>query len=80
MIRAAAKNYLRVASVTDPADYPALLEELRAGGGALGFETRFNLMRKAFGHTAGYDAAIAAYFGGLSWCGVRKLYTHAAGL
>ena len=30
MVRASAKNYIRVASVTDTADYPALLAELRA--------------------------------------------------
>jgi phosphoribosylaminoimidazolecarboxamide formyltransferase/IMP cyclohydrolase len=65
MVRASAKNYLRVTSVTDPADYGALLEELRANGGALGFGTRLALMKKAFAHTAQYDAAIAAYFAGV---------------
>ncbi len=61
MVRAAAKNFLRVASVTDPADYPRILAELGQGGGALTLKTRFELARKAFAHTAAYDAAIAGY-------------------
>ena len=62
MVRASAKNYLRVASVTDPADYSSLVDELSANGGTLGLATRFNLMKKAFAHTAGYDTAIAGFF------------------
>ncbi len=75
MVRASAKNYLRVASVTEPADYPALLAELGAHGGTLGLETRFSLMRKAFAHTARYDAAIAAHFAGVTPEQVRGCYT-----
>ena len=62
MCRASAKNYIRVASVTDPADYDSILAELRANGGAVSFATRFSLMKKAFAHTAAYDTAIAAHF------------------
>jgi phosphoribosylaminoimidazolecarboxamide formyltransferase/IMP cyclohydrolase len=62
MVRASAKNYLRVASVTDPADYGAILRELRETDGSISLQTRFLLARKAFAHTADYDAAIAAYF------------------
>lgn len=62
MVRASAKNYLRVASVTDPADYGVIIAEMEANGGTLGLETRFKLMRKAFRHTAEYDTAIAGYF------------------
>ena len=65
MIRASAKNYIRVASVTDAADYPSLVAEARADGGSLSFATRFTLMKKAFAHTAAYDAAIAAHFAAL---------------
>lgn len=32
MIRAAAKNHADVAVVVDPADYPTLLEKMKAGG------------------------------------------------
>jgi len=74
MIRAAAKNYLRTASVTDPADYAGILESLRANGGALPLAKRFELMKKAFAHTAGYDSAIAVYFAGRGQAEVDRCY------
>jgi phosphoribosylaminoimidazolecarboxamide formyltransferase / IMP cyclohydrolase len=61
MVRAAAKNHAHVGIVVDPADYPALLAELQAGGGALSPGTRFRLAQKAFSHTASYDGAISNY-------------------
>jgi phosphoribosylaminoimidazolecarboxamide formyltransferase/IMP cyclohydrolase len=61
MIRAAAKNFLRVASLTDPADYGNIISELKNSGGFLTLKTRFTLARKAFELTAGYDRAIGAY-------------------
>jgi len=61
MLRAAAKNYLRVVPVVNPNDYGALLSALRDGNGTLDLATRFAYARKAFAHTAAYDAAIAAY-------------------
>jgi phosphoribosylaminoimidazolecarboxamide formyltransferase/IMP cyclohydrolase len=61
MIRAAAKNHGGVGVVTDPAQYRAVLDELRACGGELGDATRFRLAQEAFRRTAQYDAAIAAY-------------------
>ena len=63
MIRAAAKNYLRVASVTDPSDYEGVLGAMAQGNGHLDLAMRLALMKKAFAHTAAYDAAIGAYFG-----------------
>ena len=74
MLRAAAKNFLRVAAVADPADYPALLAELEAGQGALGLETRFRLARKAFAATAEYDRDIAGYLAGCSAVQVAACY------
>jgi phosphoribosylaminoimidazolecarboxamide formyltransferase/IMP cyclohydrolase len=62
MVRAAAKNYLRVASVVDSADYPRVLATLEANEGATTLALRFDLARKAFAHTAAYDAAIADFF------------------
>ena len=62
MIRASAKNYLRVASVTDPADYGDILAEVQGAGATLSLATRLKLMKKAFAHTADHDTAIAAYF------------------
>ena len=66
MVRASAKNYLRVASVVDPADYGRVIERLGALGGKLDIATRFALARKAFAHTAEYDATIAAYLAEVS--------------
>jgi phosphoribosylaminoimidazolecarboxamide formyltransferase/IMP cyclohydrolase len=60
MVRAAAKNHDHVGVVTSPADYDAVLEELRAGG-SLSAATRRRLARAAFAHTAAYDAAIVAW-------------------
>ena len=59
MVRSAAKNYTGVAIVTDPEDYPALLEEMKASDGSLSLSTRFGLAQKAFTHTARYDGMIA---------------------
>jgi len=74
MIRAAAKNYLRVATVTDPAEYSALAQEVRNNNGTLGINTRLRLMRKAFATTAAYDLAIAGYFAGIQSVEVRAVY------
>ncbi|MEO8028769.1 MAG: bifunctional phosphoribosylaminoimidazolecarboxamide formyltransferase/IMP cyclohydrolase [Bryobacteraceae bacterium] len=60
MIRAAAKNYQDVAVVTSPADYPALLDELRANQTTLSLATHWRLMQQAFSTTAAYDRAISA--------------------
>ena len=60
MVRAAAKNHAHVGIVTSPADYPVVLDELRAAG-ALSDATRRRLARAAFAHTAAYDAAIVAW-------------------
>ncbi len=74
MVRASAKNYLRVASVTDPLDYPSLATELADHGGTIGLDTRFKLMKKAFAHTAQYDAAIAGFFTTRTWDEVSATY------
>ncbi len=59
MVRSAAKNFADVAIVTRVADYPALIEELKANGGALSHATRWRLAKQAFATTAAYDTAIA---------------------
>ncbi len=66
MIRAAAKNHADVAIVVDPADYAAIITELKANNSGLAQQTRFNLALKSFEHTARYDTAISAYLGKLS--------------
>jgi phosphoribosylaminoimidazolecarboxamide formyltransferase/IMP cyclohydrolase len=62
MVRAAAKNYHDVAIVTDPGQYGALIDEMKANGGCLTLATRERLAAAAFARTAAYDQAIAAYF------------------
>lgn len=57
MLRAAAKSFLRVAILTDPAQYPAFLAELEETGG-ISLETRQRLAVAAFERSAAYDAAI----------------------
>lgn len=59
ILRAAAKNFAAVAAVCDPADYPALIGELKARAGEVSPETRRNLAAKVFQVTAAYDGAIA---------------------
>jgi phosphoribosylaminoimidazolecarboxamide formyltransferase/IMP cyclohydrolase len=61
MVRSAAKNHERVTVVVDPDDYPALLAELDAHGGAVSAQLRFRLARRAFAYTAAYDGAIANF-------------------
>jgi phosphoribosylaminoimidazolecarboxamide formyltransferase/IMP cyclohydrolase len=61
LIRAAAKNFQRVAVVTDPGDYTALLAQMQAANGSVDQAYRFQLAQKAFSHTARYDAAISNY-------------------
>lgn len=62
LIRAAAKNHAFVTVIVDPADYGALQEAMAAGDGATAPELRRRLAAKAYAHTGGYDAAIAAWF------------------
>ncbi|MFP5381946.1 MAG: bifunctional phosphoribosylaminoimidazolecarboxamide formyltransferase/IMP cyclohydrolase [Gammaproteobacteria bacterium] len=74
MVRSSAKNYRFVAIVTDPADYPKLVEEMSANGGALTDATRFGLAKKAFSHTAEYDSAISNYLTALNDAGENELF------
>jgi len=62
MIRAAAKNHPFAAVVVDPADYEAVLSELRGSDGGLSLATRRRLAARAFDCTARYDAAISRWF------------------
>ena len=61
MIRASAKNYIRVASVVDPTDYGRIISILQENQGSTNLELRFELARKAFDHTAVYDRTIADF-------------------
>ncbi|MFV0277731.1 MAG: bifunctional phosphoribosylaminoimidazolecarboxamide formyltransferase/IMP cyclohydrolase [Parahaliea sp.] len=63
MVRAAAKNHRFVNIVVNAADYPNIVGEMRANGGATSLATRFDLAIRAYEHTAAYDGAIANHFG-----------------
>ena len=75
MIRASAKNFIRVASVVDPGDYADLLADLDAQQGATTLAMRYKLACKAFAHTAEYDSAISEYLATQSSDAVSSCYT-----
>ena len=75
MIRASAKNFIRVASVVDPADYAHILSELKDNNGAVSLDLRFRLAQKAFRHTATYDQTIAEYLMSKKSDDVQDCYT-----
>lgn len=60
LIRAAAKNFLRVATICDPQDYNQVIEVLRTAG-EVDLALRRALAVKAFAHTRDYDTAIHAF-------------------
>jgi phosphoribosylaminoimidazolecarboxamide formyltransferase/IMP cyclohydrolase len=76
MIRAAAKNFLRVASVVDPSDYRSILSEINQHKGATTLELRYRLAQKAFSHTAIYDRQIADFFKQKSFDEVQGCYNN----
>lgn len=64
MTRSAAKAallYDRVCIVTDPSQYPEVVETLKENGGELTTELRRRYAHLAFKRTAGYDSAIVSY-------------------
>mgnify|MGYP001205257777 FL=1 len=61
MLRSAAKNHRDVTVIVDPADYAPVLDEMRANGNQVGYDTNFRLATKVFAHTAQYDGAITNY-------------------
>lgn len=74
MIRASAKNYLRVASVVDPSDYEMILTEMEANNGMTSLDLRFRLAQKAFEHTAVYDRTIGDFLGSKSFGDLKSCY------
>ncbi|KGP62632.1 phosphoribosylaminoimidazolecarboxamide formyltransferase [Legionella norrlandica] len=64
MIRAAAKNHAHAYVIVDPEDYSELINYLQDQKAPSNW--RFTLAKKAFAHTAAYDAAIANYLTTLS--------------
>ena len=71
MIRASAKNHAYVTVLTDPADYPALLEELGSGA-TTSYAFRQKMAANAYARTAAYDAAISNWFAGELGLGMMR--------
>ncbi len=69
MVRSAAKNHASVAVVTDPAQYAAVVDELRAHDGCTTLALRWRLAHAAFARTAAYDAAISRWMEGTGFAG-----------
>ncbi|UCD65263.1 MAG: bifunctional phosphoribosylaminoimidazolecarboxamide formyltransferase/IMP cyclohydrolase [Candidatus Zixiibacteriota bacterium] len=62
MLRAAAKNHASVTVVTDPDDYPRLLQQLDKHDCGTDRTFRNECAAKAFALSARYDAAVAGFF------------------
>lgn len=61
MLRSAAKNFESVTVVTDPADYPAIIAEMKHTGGSVTRATNMRLAVKVYQTTSAYDGMIAEY-------------------
>ena len=73
MVRSAAKNWKHVAVLTDAAQYPQVLAELKANGLLQVTQaTKFALAVAAFNRIAVYDAAISDYLSSLQADGKRS--------
>jgi len=74
MIRASAKNFIRVAAVVDPGDYEMIISELTTNNGSLPLYLRYRLAQKAFDHTAMYDRTIADFLSARAFADVESCY------
>jgi phosphoribosylaminoimidazolecarboxamide formyltransferase/IMP cyclohydrolase len=72
LLRAAAKNYARVAVVCNPNDYSLITKDLGQHG-RVSDATREVLALKAFAHTAAYDSTIRDYLMGVQGNGADAL-------
>ena len=61
LIRAAAKNFLDVAVISNIEDYPVLVKELKINKGSTSINFRKHMSAKAFDVTAYYDSIISNY-------------------
>jgi len=74
MIRAAAKNYLRVMAITEPLDYEIIISELIKNNGEISLKLRFESAIKAFNHVAHYDKVIAEFLSSKKLSEIEKCY------
>ncbi|CAN7238485.1 bifunctional phosphoribosylaminoimidazolecarboxamide formyltransferase/IMP cyclohydrolase [Variovorax sp. LjRoot84] len=73
MVRSAAKNWKDVGVLTDAAQYPQALAELKADG-KLSDKTRFAFSVAAFNRISQYDGAISDYLSGIQGDGSHALF------
>ena len=66
LLESASKNFLRVATISDPNDYSKFINLLNKNNASSNPETRLNLAKKAFQHLNQYINAINKYFSKLS--------------
>jgi len=78
MLRASAKNFLRVLSVCNPEDYDFIIDELRNNNGKISLETRFAMAEKTFRHTSEYDNHIFEFLKKSSVEEMRNCYNKGA--
>ncbi|TAG12317.1 MAG: bifunctional phosphoribosylaminoimidazolecarboxamide formyltransferase/IMP cyclohydrolase PurH [Rhodobacterales bacterium] len=64
MIRAASKNHRFVTVVTDPADYDALIAQMKTHDGATTLAFRQKQALTAYSRTAAYDTAVSTWLAG----------------
>ena len=76
MIRASAKNFIRVASVVDPLDYEMILSHMKESNRSTSLKLRYRLAQKAFEHTAVYDRTIADFLADKSYEDVKGCYDY----
>lgn len=74
MVRASAKNFLRVASVVNPEDYETIVAEMQTYKGSISLSLRYRLAQKSFEHTADYDRMIADFLGSQTFDDVKRCY------
>lgn len=61
LLRAAAKNFERVAVISSPKQYDPVIEQMDASQGRIELDVRKRLAYEAFERTARYDATISSY-------------------
>ncbi len=75
MVRASAKNFIRVVSVCNPSDYQMIADELKNNNCCISLATRLEMAKKAFSHTADYDDAIKNYFSNTDFNRLKDTYS-----
>jgi phosphoribosylaminoimidazolecarboxamide formyltransferase/IMP cyclohydrolase len=65
LLRAAAKNFERVAVINEPSQYDSVIAAMDANKGEIPLDFRRKLAYQAFARTASYDQSISSYLGKL---------------